>query len=561
MKRLISVLFTAIFIVLSMVPCLSAVAADEVYENIPIVFIRGNGETLYDADGNVISSNFLDAFGGEGDDELGKEKIVETAVNILLPFLAEGLLMDDWDNYGKALYDELAPLWEQAALDSNGNAKEGTGVSQSVLKKSESISKTDIAEKSGVYDYYGYYFRYDWRLSPYDHVDRLNEYIHNIMDATGYDKVNIAAKCMGGSLVNAYLEKYGSEGHVKKVFYTDVLVNGCSYISDIFSGKIDLDGKTLQNFLMQLNYCEGIGEGLGLNLSEFVIEVVTTTVDIFVQTNTADTILGDVEDLYERLYKAFIPAMVKATGIGTWVNYWAGVYEEDFDEALNLVFGQEGSETRIANAGLVEKIQYYRNHITKNLPELYKTFTDDYGIEIGVFAKYGFLNIPFVESHDEVNDTLVGLESSSFGATVNNVYEPLSDEYIKQRTQLGYGDMISPDGMVDASTCIFPETTWIQKNAHHNQNNTNDALGTYFLNYSNVKVNTNKRGISQFLVYDNNNKKEIINMTAENSAAFDWLDTAEQNPTTETKLASLIRFITMLFKFLTKLFNGEISLG
>ena len=35
----------------------------------------------------------------------------------------------------------------------------------------------------------------------------------------------------------------------------------------------------------------------------------------------------------------------------------------------------------------------------------------------------------------------------------------------------------------------------------------------------------------------------------------------EEEPTTETRLASLMRFLTMILDFITKLIKGEIDLG
>ena len=48
-------------------------------------------------------------------------------------------------------------------------------------------------------------------------------------------------------------------------------------------------------------------------------------------------------------------------------------------------------------------------------------------------------------------------------------------------------------------------------------------------------------------------------MTSDNCADGPWLDVVEQEPTTETKLASLMRFLTTLFKFFTELLKGNIS--
>ena len=63
-----------------------------------------------------------------------KDDIIETAANILLPFLAEGMLMDKWDNYAKAIYNELSPLFEEMTLDENGNEVETIKIREEYLK-------------------------------------------------------------------------------------------------------------------------------------------------------------------------------------------------------------------------------------------------------------------------------------------------------------------------------------------------------------------------------------------------------------------------------------------
>ncbi len=560
MKKTISFLLSILMIFSLMAPT-SVLAAEEVYEKIPMIYIRGNGATMYTSDGEEIYTGF-EALGAGGEEStLTKEKIIETAVNILLPMLAGGMLADEWEAYGDALYEELAPLWEKVRLDGNGNPQYDTGVSRSELNWSENVRAHQDTGTDGWYDLYDYSFIYDWRLSPYDHVDRLHAFIGKIMAATKSEKVCIVSKCMGGTLLNAYLEKYGHLGHVRRVFYGDTLSEGCAFISDTFSGKVIPNDKAIQTFLKQAEY---IGEldngGVGFVLSEFASELVGRTVDLLTQTGVTDTLLNGIVDLYDRLYQEFIPALVMAAGLATYPNYWACVYNEDLDTALNLVFGKEGSQERKDNAGLIEKINYYHEHVASDLPGLYEKIKS-YGIEVGVLSKYGYVDAPYTTYCEEPSDALVGVTDSSLGATASTIFSTLSDEYIKSRIEKGYGAYISPDKMIDASTCAFPETTWILKNAHHNDNKCFDYLAAYFCRYSNVTVNSNNRNISRFTVLDNSTESTMVNMTEENMAGFDWMNIAEQKPTTETKLAALMRWLSTFFSFLTKLIKGEINFG
>lgn len=339
-------------------PCASA-AGNKVRDLTPIVYIRGNGEPIYDSEGNEIPVEVDDLFNDEivsEEDGITKEKLIESCVNILLPFLTEGMLMDKWDTYSQAIYEEFSPLFEKATLDCNGNPQYGTAVSAEELAKSEyNAANIDFKNPSvlgwcrtGQYD-----FCYDWCLSPYDHVDRLHEYILTVMDTTNSDGICIAARCMGGGLLNAYLEKYGLLGHVKNVLFSDTLSNEATVISKIFSGQIEFDATLLERYAGQLDFCGQTGDGVGFKFGEVLYEIVFKSMSFFNQIGATDSVLGGVEDLYEKLYKALIPALLHATGMATQINYWTEINENDIDAALDLVFGKEGTEYRVKYAGLI----------------------------------------------------------------------------------------------------------------------------------------------------------------------------------------------------------------
>lgn len=564
MKKIISVLLTVIMLFAVMAPAASAADA-KVRDLTPIVYIRGNGEPLYDENGDEIPVEFADLFDENivsEEEGITKDKLIESCANILLPFLAEGLLMDKWDNYGKAIYDEFSPLFEKATLDGDGNPKYGTGVSQEVLAKSEyNANNIDFKDPDvlGWYRLGQYDFCYDWRLSPYDHVDRLHEYILDVMETTGSDGICIAARCLGGSLLHAYLDVYGHLGHVKRVFYGEVLANGSAYVSQSFSGKFDFDAQHLQIYLKHME------ENNQIELTEMASEIVTRTMDLFVQTNVVGTVLGGVEDLYDKLYQALMPALLLSTGMATMPNYWASVYEEDMDEALDLIFGKEGTERRKEYAGAIEKIQRYRENITSDLTGFYDRISKDYGIGVGVLAKYGYLSMPIIEDYDELSDTLIGLKDASFGATCSTATTTLSDEYIAERIAENpeNAKYISLDKMVDVSTCYFPETTWIVKNSVHSTSWIFDELSVHFLSHKNLTVHNDSR-VAQFSVFDKSTSWSgcfVTPMTEENCDSFDWLSVAETNPTTATRLASFMKWLTMIFNLIVKFFNGELTFG
>ncbi len=545
MRKIISVLLVTIMLFAVMAPCASAVSTRG---SVPVIYIRGNGEDIFGPDGEKVPATFDDLqLGGEGG--LDKDAVVEACVNILSPLLTEGLIFDKWDSYGKAIYEEVQPLFDGAQLDGNGNSLPGVGMHYESLWDNENSCNV----KRNNYGLWDYSFHYDWRLSPYDNVDALDAYIKKVMEANECDKVSLYVRCFGGSLGVAYLERYGHRGHIDSIMFGEVLSNGAAIINDAFSGQIEFKSSRVQQYMAQLEQCDKYGVGFGLTIEGLANEIVFKTLDLFTQTGTSDALLDGVEDLYTRLYKALMPALCFATGLATQANYWTCVYEEDFDKALKLMFGSKEAQEKYA--GLIEKIKYYREHVTSRLPELYDTFINEYGIRLGAVAKYGYMNVPLSDSADEPSDALVSLKDGSFGATVADIGKTLPKSHIASVDP----KYISPDKMVDTSTCIFPETTWIVKNAHHNFFDISDVIANGFF-FDNATVETFPSEAPRFVAfYEETNTWEP--MTEDNCGDYEWYSIAEEKPTIKSILASLMRWFTMIFEIITKLFKGELSLG
>lgn len=550
MKKLISFLLVTVMLFAVMAPMATAV-----YEKTPVVYIRGNGDGIYYEDGNLCVAQFEDLFADTGseDEGINKDKIVETVVNILKPFVLEGMIFDEWDNYGRVIYEEIKPLFPDAALDYNGNPTKGTGVLKSVMDDSIAASKTPHYFNTNS----AYCFAYDWRLSPYDHVDRLHNYVLQVLSTTGQSQVSMYARCMGGSLLSAYLERYGNLGLVKNVIFCDVLSNEATVISKVFSGQIEFDAKLVEKYAGQLEFCGQTGDGVGFAFTEVLHEIVFKTMDFFNQINVTDKALDEVEVLYEKLYKALVPALCHAIGMATQVNYWTEVNEKDMDAALNLLFGKEGSELRVKYAKLIEKIQYYREHVSSDLDGFYEKL-DGYGIHYGFVAKYGFMNAPFTVDADLLSDSLASLKHVAYGATTAPISQTLSESYINSHDS----KYISPDKQVDLSTCIQPDRTWILKNAHHDQIDSLHPLIYAFLNGTKETADTIYKdyGFSRFMVFDYNTMT-ASNMTADNCADYEFIHKSVEEPTTETRVVSFMRFFTMIMEFITKLFKGELDFG
>mgnify|MGYP003313500430 CR=1 FL=1 len=214
MKKLLAIILSVLMIALSAYPAFAAVKDDEIVvassrSKVPVIRILGDGEPLYDSEGNRLYhhlSNILGDDKGDSDDS----DIYESIANVLMPFLKEGLLMNNWEPYYENLQKEIGEITGESKLDNNGNPVPGTGLSaerKAYMQKAVTVNQG----KKGFFGINDYRFWYDWRLDPIDTATQLHEYIQAIKKITGKDKVAIVASCIGTIITTTYVALYGVE--------------------------------------------------------------------------------------------------------------------------------------------------------------------------------------------------------------------------------------------------------------------------------------------------------------------------------------------------------------
>ena len=249
MKKTISVLLCAVLLFTLAVPAFAAVVPRRTGSQIPIVFLAGDGEAIYNENDEVIlkisENGLLGLFQGKTDDEEGdNSELYESIANVLMPFLIDGLISDNWDPYFENLEKEIGDLFAEGRLDENGNAPAGTGISSGRRAENERNRHTDKKGGNG-YDMYSYQFWYDWRLDPLELAVQLHDYIADVKAVCHAEKVALASACLGTNVVLAYLSLYGGEDlDLTGVGMLASLAKGSEFLSQAISGRfhIDMDG-------------------------------------------------------------------------------------------------------------------------------------------------------------------------------------------------------------------------------------------------------------------------------------------------------------------------------
>ncbi len=507
MKKLISTLLAVLMLFSVIIPVSAANEIDSEQKN-PIIYIRGNGNPIYDRYG-------YQAYPLSVNDN----EMTSALVDALMGDFIKAVTLGKWEEYYDAFETELAKFFEGCALDENGNIANDSGIANVCYDINKENMNSDYLNADGNSELFSYVFWYDWRLDPFEIADQLEEYIDHVLAATGAKKVSVVGKCLGGSFLLAYLAKYGGS-KLRRVAFDCTVGGGCEEASDLFSGKANVDFEAMERKYIDDNVIitDGFTDG---DQSQMVLnDFIRATLNVVNETDRLKLTEKAATEIYNRLSKELTPRLCMAT-FGGWPGYWTNVTKDSYEDAKNIIFYGACEDYAEKYKGLIEKLDRYDVQVRQRIPELLNSVKEE-GVDFGVLSKYGYQISPLIESRDMIGDSLVSLHASSFGATCSTVNTTLSDEYISQRQQAGYGKYISPDKQVDASTCVFPDSTWIIKGmTHENWAACNDQL-IYTICTSEEPLTVDSMDkYPQFMVYDRD-ADNIIPMTSDNCNVTNW---------------------------------------
>lgn len=439
----------------------------------------------------------------------GDGSIKEAAFNILYPFILEGIASGNWDNYYAAVEKELGDLFEGVRLDDNGDPTPGTGVPQE-FKDAMAVSMKTDRQVNGTYGERDYTFSYDWRLDPMAIADELNEFIEGVKAATNSPQVSLSVRCLGCNVALAYIYKYGTES-IKGLGIDVATSLGADFLSGVLSGDFGIDGNAIDRLIDDLRV---------FNKSD-VDSLITSTIKMLENTGILDAVTDVArKEIYAKIEYGIISALAMGA-LMSFPGYWGMVGPDKFDDALVYVFGEEGSEKRERYAGLIEKITVFNNDVKAHATQVFKAAADN-GINVGVISKYGTQMVPVLKKGDIIGDQYVSVEHSSFGATTSgSLYDTFSDEYIAERTALGLEKYISPDLQIDASTCLFPDSTWFFKGVGHGYYTTQECNILVRVMDADHQLTIDDFEWTQFVAYSYPERKAEP-MTAENCHVENW---------------------------------------
>lgn len=378
-------------------------------------------------------------------------------------------------------------------------------------------------------------FKYDCRHDPVDIARELKVFIECVKKYTGKDKVELIAPSYGSSIALAYANEYPEDivDSVDSLVISVPVANGVNFAGELFSGKVSVDAEALKSFLS------------GMITDDALMALIST----LIKTGTLDFLLESlVNPAVNEVLMDAIRNIIRNI-FGTMPSMWSFVDDRYFEDALTNIYGEEGSELRIKYAGLIERIKYYHYNILVRTEEII-TDTIANGVKTSIVAKYGIDPIPLSKEGNFMGDGFVRLEVASFGATSAMHQEKLPADY--KQARCFEHNHISPDGCIDASTCLLPDNTWFIKNLSHADKTDGYYDLLYSIAYNDLDI-TKSAAHPQFLAVSEENDQLFVPLE-------DYVASTEKEEVKETTwLEDFLAFLKGILPRFIEMLKGLFS--
>lgn len=474
MKKVISLILCA---VLAFSCCVTGFA--KTGEEYPLVIVEGI----------QIDKSYLD-FGTEN------QRTTLEAISIpnIVFGIVKGIVFSCVFHNPQLFTDELCKTAKEAlkyfSCDKNGNSVFDIQTEKYPLAISnyETYPTGDIYEPgllTAAIDRYGaqncYYYRYDWRLDPLDNADEINALVETAKKDHGCDKVNLLSASMGGVNALCYLSKYGSDSVNNCIFLSSTLF-GTYVASDLLQGKVDFNDFAVYEYLGDI-----IGD----------MPAVGTLLSLLYRTGTLKLLCGFLNRYVENNSRQLYDEVMR-DAFATMPALWAVTRPEEYEDCLNFIFYTD--ELKAEYAGVISRAEALQE-VMRNRENILNKAMEN-GMHLSIAASYNLPLIPVYERAVVQGDSILETAPMLGNATVAEFGKTLGDGYKAADPKL-----VSPDNVVDMSTAVYPEYTWVIKDAIHVPCHLGSDINNFLFALIEADTQptvTTLEGYSQFMRVDEN---------------------------------------------------------
>lgn len=372
--------------------------------------------------------------------------------------LVTSLIMQADMGLSDAVYDTVTQVFSIQASGKDGKAKENLKTITYEYPVAE-MNQDDkdyfyrmIPMKSVVDEIGGeenlYFFTFPLISDPMISAAKLNSYIQMVKEQRGCEKVNIVTISLGGTILTAYLELYKNTNYpdINKVLNVVSCLDGTDVMGDFYMRNFNIEDEFFfQEFLpmvmKEMNGYATLGHLINVALKIFprsVIEaILTAAVD-----GILDTLMLNCPQ------------------------FWAMIPKDRYDDVIEKYSFIKTDPEYSRLYATIEHFQQARLNLKDNLVKLNKQGALVHNV-CGYDLDYSSQDYCFFaamkSSLTTNSDAIIDIDSTSLGATYVKAGDVLSEEYIASHDS----KYISPEGSIDASTCLFPDNVWFFHGQHH----------------------------------------------------------------------------------------------
>jgi len=338
---------------------------------------------------------------------------------------ARSLRQRDWTPFAEGLGQVMYALLGHLRVDEHGKSVEPIG-SHWVIDGEQVKTHKQTPE---------FWFRYDFRMDPFELAAQLHEFIETLCRKTGHSRVAITGHSEGANVVMTYMSVYGT-----KRLETVILANGgwqgLTLAGQLFAGQLALDPRAIANLIADMDSGNGVVRVLAELLYASHLLDFTPALGEFLAGNLMDPLFQTT----------LVPLLCTMPAV------WAFVPPEYYEEAKKVL----GDDPKYGE--LKAGADRFQREVMVPGPALLKKARAN-GVKVAVIASYQWAPIPVTKDSFYHSDRLIETARAAGGATIAPFGQVLPPGNSKYR---------SPDSIIDASTCALPDQTWFVKYNWHN---------------------------------------------------------------------------------------------
>ncbi len=285
-----------------------------------------------------------------------------------------------------------------------------------------------------------FFFAYNSFGDTYETAKELDSFIQLVKEKTGSDKINLVPVSLGGALSIAYFELFREKHDVKRVMYFVAALDGSELIADIIAKEIKTEN--------------------GLSLVEMLADE-----------KTASTMGGFLKMMPSGVFETTVSKAIDALNETVLVNSLAmwGIIPTGRYRQLSERYLSDKKYAYLRERA--DRFYASRSRFPETVREL-----EAEGIEFFAICGYGLGLLPLI-THDTLSsDGIIQISSTSLGALSAPLGEKLTVFPEENRVcKDSSHNHLSPDGSVDASYGLWPETTWYFASQGHDAMAYNDT--------------------------------------------------------------------------------------